>query len=256
MQKRDVCPALRGQSPSKSPQPLPKSRQVNEKLLRPVWGRAYKWLMHYKVKKNTFLHKYLYTQLFEAIVRSTYRFQTTKTMFKSWDLHAAWTWFLLENPQDGTYIVYDSARLPRNKHFVLIFVDVNIITFHAKWRQREQNGTNWCTKCTQSDYRRLSLSQSPGDQTKYFEISVVWDSQPVTSFTFFMYVELCISQLCKNIPERNQYLEIICVKKRPWSMPVLRAVSSSLFVKHTYQLNTVSPTRRSHLIIVYIKEPR
>ena len=67
-------------------------------------------------------------------------------------------------------------------------------------------------------YRRLSLSQSPGDQTKYFEISVVLDSQPVTSFTFFiyMYVELhiactCISQLCKYIQERNQYVEIICV---------------------------------------------
>ena len=37
-------------------------------------------------------------------------------------------------------------------------------------------------------YRQLSLSQSPGDQTKYFEISVVWDSQSVTSFTFFMYM--------------------------------------------------------------------
>ena len=67
-------------------------------------------------------------------------------------------------------------------------------------------------------YRRLSLSQSPGDQTKYFEISVVWDSQPVTSFTFFMYmyVELqiactCISQLCKNTPEGNQYVELIFI---------------------------------------------
>ena len=37
-------------------------------------------------------------------------------------------------------------------------------------------------------------------------------------------------------------------------MPVLRAISSSLIVKHTYQLETVSPTRRSRLIVVYIKE--
>ena len=38
-------------------------------------------------------------------------------------------------------------------------------------------------------YRRLSLSQSPGDQTKYFELSVVWDSQFVTSFTLYMYTD-------------------------------------------------------------------
>ena len=37
-------------------------------------------------------------------------------------------------------------------------------------------------------------------------------------------------------------------------MPVLRAVSSSLFVTHPYQLETVSPTRWSRLIVVYIKE--
>ena len=43
-------------------------------------------------------------------------------------------------------------------------------------------------------YRRLSLSQSPGEQTKYFEISVVWDGQSVTSFTFFMYVELQLAR--------------------------------------------------------------
>ena len=38
-------------------------------------------------------------------------------------------------------------------------------------------------------YRWLSLSQSPGDQTKYFELSVVWDSQFVMSFTLFMYTD-------------------------------------------------------------------
>ena len=39
-------------------------------------------------------------------------------------------------------------------------------------------------------------------------------------------------------------------------MPVLCAVSLNLFVKHTYQLDAVSPTRRSPLIVVYIKERR
>ena len=38
-------------------------------------------------------------------------------------------------------------------------------------------------------YRRLSLSQSPGDQTKYFELSVVSDSQFVTPFTLYMYTD-------------------------------------------------------------------
>ena len=42
---------------------------------------------------------------------------------------------------------------------------------------------------TQYNYRRLSLPQSPGDQTKYFEISVVRDSQFVTSFTLYMYMD-------------------------------------------------------------------
>ena len=36
-------------------------------------------------------------------------------------------------------------------------------------------------------HRQLSLSQSPGDQTKYFELSVVRDSQFVMSFTLYMY---------------------------------------------------------------------
>ena len=101
-------------------------------------------------EETIFFHKNLCTQLFEAIFKSTKGcFQTTKTMFESWDSHAVWTWFnLLKNPQDGTYIVYmtwnDNAKLPRNKHFVLIFVDINIITFPAEWRQKE-----WKTKWSQ-----------------------------------------------------------------------------------------------------------
>ena len=47
-------------------------------------------------------------------------------------------------------------------------------------------------------YRQLSLSQSPGDQTKYFELSVVWDSQFVTSFTLYMYTD-CLDHRDYNL---------------------------------------------------------
>ena len=38
-----------------------------------------------------------------------------------------------------TWSLNDNARLPRNKYFVLIFVDLNAIAFFAEWRQTEQN---------------------------------------------------------------------------------------------------------------------
>ena len=51
---------------------------------------------------NALLQIYLCTQLFEAIVKSTKgRFQTTKTMFKSWDLRAAWKDFHLNVLKTG-----------------------------------------------------------------------------------------------------------------------------------------------------------
>ena len=44
--------------------------------------------------------------------------------------------FYLKNPRDRTLIVYvtskDNAMLARNKHCVLLFVDVNVITFLAE----------------------------------------------------------------------------------------------------------------------------
>ena len=43
---------------------------------------------------------------------------------------------------------------------------------------------------------------------------------------------------------------------RRYEIPVLHAVFTGLFVKHTYQLQTVSPARGSRLIVVYIKERR
>ena len=51
-------------------------------------------------------------------------------------------------------------------------------------------------------YRRLSLSQSPGDQTKYFELSVVWDSQFATSFTLYMYAD------CLDHRDYNLYVHV------------------------------------------------
>ena len=66
--------------------------------------------------------------------------------------------------------------------------------------------TNYCAihPCLNRQYRQLPLSQSPGYQTKYFEISVVWDSQCVTSFTFFMYVELQLARKqCRTVELRN-----------------------------------------------------
>ena len=59
--------------------------------------------------------------------------------------------------------------------------------------------------------------------------------------------------LCK--PEGNQYLEIICVKKRPWSMPVLRAVSSGLFVKHTSIWHSFSNTSVSFNCCLHQRTP-
>ena len=46
-----------------------------------------------------------------------------------------------------------------------------------------------CNNMCICNYRRLSLSQSLGDQTKYFELSIVWDSQFVTSFALYMYTD-------------------------------------------------------------------
>ena len=56
----------------------------------------------------------------------------------------------------------------------------------------------WKKLSQPSKYRRLSLSQSPGDQTKYFELSVVWDSQFVTSFTLYMYTD-CLDHRDYNL---------------------------------------------------------
>ena len=48
------------------------------------------------------------------------------------------------------------------------------------------------------NYRRLSLSQSPEYQTKYFVLSVVRDSQFATSFTLYMYTD-CLDHCDYNL---------------------------------------------------------
>ena len=96
-------------------------------------------------------------------------------------------------------------------------------------------------------YRRLSLSQRPGDQTKYFEISVVWDSQPVTSFIFsmYMYVELhiactCISQLCtRETPIR--WFAYLCVWM--WNK---RNVTDSPLCIHSKKMSVINACLARH----------
>ena len=112
---------------------------------------------------SIFLHKYLCTQLFEAIVKCTKsRFQTPKTMFESWDSRVVWTRFLLKNPQDGTKILYvtsnDNARLPRNKHFVLLLLALTSLHFSRNdvKNSEKQNGVNGCVQCSQSDFFVIS----------------------------------------------------------------------------------------------------
>ena len=69
-------------------------------------------------------------------------------------------------------------------------LDIEIVT-HISLSYKWLNWYIW-------KYRRISLSQSPGDQTKYFEVSVVWDSQCVTSFPLYMYTD-CLDHRDYNL---------------------------------------------------------
>ena len=88
------------------------------------------------------------------------------------------------------------------------------------------------------NYRRLSLSQSPGDQTKYFEISVVWDSQSVTSFTICMYVALQLARKqsrtveLRNVANSTLFIHSKNVCDQCLFDPVLHAISSSICDTH------------------------
>ena len=59
-------------------------------------------------------------------------------------------------------------------------------------------------------YWQLSLSQSPGDKTKYFELSVVWDSQFATSFTLYMHSFFAYRLL------RPSWLQLACTCIWKW----------------------------------------
>ena len=98
-------------------------------------------------------------------------------------------------------------------------------------------------------YRQLSLSQSPGDQTKYFEISVVWNSQSVTSFTFFMYVELQLARKQSRTVELRNSLIAHCLNILKTS--VVNASFASHFLKSIWattwqnQQNECAPSEDS-----------
>ena len=69
---------------------------------------------------------------------------------------------LFDNPQDGTWIVYVTSN--DDASFVLIFVDVNVITFLAEWRQKErkQNGIFGCVQRCQRNFFRIFQGSSTG----------------------------------------------------------------------------------------------
>ena len=71
-------------------------------------------------------------------------------------------------------------------------------------------------------YRRLSLSQSPGDQTNYFELSEVWDSQFVTSFTSYMYTD------CLDHHDYNLHVHVFGNDILEFKYPL-----TELFISHT-----------------------
>ena len=76
-------------------------------------------------------------------------------------------------------------------------LDENVLILALNWKNIHNQAEIQSLKeeyARKGIYRQLSLSQSPGYQTKYFETSVVWDSQSVTSFTFFMYLELQLAR--------------------------------------------------------------
>ena len=159
-----------------------------------------------------FLHRFLCTQLFQAIVKSTKkRFQTTKTMFKHW-IHVLFEHdFYLKIIKTGRRLLTWRQMTMQGCPWVSIFswfFDVNIITFFTEWRQTEQknkkqkkknkqqqqhqNGVNWCVQwqqvswnyiqCKNNDHARLfhciNICQDP---RKKFEHSALRPRVQTTS---------------------------------------------------------------------------
>ena len=92
------------------------------------------------------------------------------------------------------------TKIPKPRPILLVWG-------HFKWHWGHRLSLLFTFCRSASNYRRLSLSQSPGDQTKYFELSVVWDSQfapytciriawtIVTTTCMYMYLETAYSSL-------------------------------------------------------------
>ena len=78
-------------------------------------------------------------------------------------------------------------------------------------------------------YRRLSLSQSPGDQIKYFELSVVWDCQFVTSFTLYMYTD------CLEHRDYNLHVHVFGNNILKFKYPLTELLFLTLILRRLWQ---------------------
>ena len=101
--------------------------------------------------KIIFLHKYLRTRLFEAIVKSNKsRFQTTKTMFKSWDsLLYEHVFFIWKSSRWVEVCMHDVTRqnvAVQNDHLVYAFVDINVVSGNDIYDVRFCKPTPFCTR--------------------------------------------------------------------------------------------------------------
>ena len=109
-----------------------------------------------------------------------------------WDKNV-WATYLSVLLKGRTLDVYDrlstedAADYDKLKDALLKNFDMTERGFRFIYSRPERSETFIQYSSRPCNYRWLSLSQSPGDQTKYFELSVVWDSQFEMSFTLYMY---------------------------------------------------------------------
>ena len=79
---------------------------------------------------------------------------------------------------------------------------------------------------------QATLSQSPGDQTKYFELSVVLDSQFVTSFALYMYTD------CWDHHDYNLHVHVFGNHILESKYPL-----TELLISHTYFEKAATETK-------------
>ena len=133
---------------------------------------------------------------------------------RMWDL-------IVSVPDHRLSFYFETLKMPSNS---LPDADLNLPEMKTKSPSCPSGGVHM--------YRRLSLSQSPGDQIKYFELSVVWDSQFVTSFTLYMYriASTIVTTICMNMDLEKMYsslntLWLSCsfltlILRRLWEAPI------------------------------------